>query len=145
MDIRAVRAALAAACGGIDGLTCTGYVPDAVAEPHFYAGEVEIDVNNAFGRGGHDVARVTCRVLVSRADDLAGQALLDTYLSRTGASSIRAALNTARGAPGQLALDGTCDDFSIDRIQGYRLYQVGETQYFGAEIIVRVIGSAEGP
>lgn len=144
MNISTVRDELAAAARGIANLTCTGYVPDSVAEPHWYAGEVEIDVNNAFGAGGYDVARVTCRLLVSRADDQAGQGLLDQYLSRTGDKSIRAALNAARGAPGQLALNGACDDFAIDRIQGYRLYQVGEVQYYGAEIIVRVIGSGEG-
>lgn len=152
MLIQSVRQAISdavdAGIAGVDGmwnLTCTPYVPDAVTVPHFYAGEVEIDVNNAYGSGGYDQARITCRVLVSRADDKTGQALLDELLSRTGTNSIRAALNIARGAPGQAALSGTCDDFSIDRIQGYRLYQVGDTQYFGAEIVVRVIGSGEGP
>lgn len=144
MNIAQVRRELAAAARGIDNLTCTGYVPDTVSEPHWYAGEVEIDVNNAFARGGYDKARVTCRVLVSRADDQAGQQLLDEYLSRTGDKSIRAALNTARGAPGEAALNGACDDFSIERIQGYRMYQVGEVQYFGAEIIVMVLGPGEG-
>ncbi len=144
MNISTVRERLAEAAASIEGLTCTGYVPDAVTEPHWYAGEVEIDVNNAMGRGGYDDARVTMRLLVSRGDDKAGQALLDEYLSRTGPKSIRLALNAARGAPGEYALGGACDDFSIERIQAYRLYLVGEVQFYGAEVIVHVVGSKEG-
>jgi hypothetical protein len=26
------------------------------------------------------------------------------------------------------------------RVQGYRMYQVGQTEYYGAELVVRVIG-----
>lgn len=142
MQISTVRTELANAASAIEGLTCYGFTPDAIAEPCFYTGEVEIEANNSFG--GYDVARITCRVLVSRADDQAGQKQLDDFLSRTGERSVRAAILAARGEPGEAALNGAADDLSIDRVQGYRLYKVGEYQYFGGEIIVRVIGSDEG-
>jgi hypothetical protein len=123
----------------IPSLNCFGYVPDAVPEPCFYAGEVEVDFDRAFGRGMDEI-RVTCRLLVSRADDRAGQAALDRYLAGSGPLSVKAALVAARGAPGEAALGGLCDDLHLMRVQAYRMYQVGEIQFFGAELIVRIIG-----
>lgn len=140
MDISQVKAAIAAAVGDqIASLNCFGYCPDSIPEPCFYAGEVEIDFDKTFGRG-QDEIRVTCRLLVSRADDRAGQQALDSYLSGSGPASVKAALVAARGAPGQPALGGVCDDLHLVRVQGYRLFQVGEVQYYGAELTVRVIG-----
>lgn len=139
MDLSVVRQELANAADTIAGLTCYGYVPDSISEPCFYAGEVEIDPKQTYG--GSDVALVTCRVLVSKADDRSGQMALDGYLSRSGAKSIRAALLAARGAPGELALNGAADDLSIERIQGYRIYETADSKYYGAEIIVKVIGT----
>lgn len=141
MDVSRVRQELANAAATITGLRCFGYVPDSVSPPCFFPAEVDIEPNQTFS--GSDKAFVTCRVLVSRADDRSGQKLLDELLSRTGSKSVRAALIAARGLPGQLALNGAADDLSIERIQGYRQYQVGsaEETYFGAEIIVKVIGS----
>lgn len=141
MDVSAVRAALADAVRDpiVVGLNALGYEPDAVPEPVFCAGEVEIDPNFVFG-GAYDMT-VVCRLYVSRADDKAGQQLLDAYLSKTGSKSVVAALRAARGAPGSPALGGVADDLNVTAINGYRLYQVGETQFFGAELRVRVIGS----
>ncbi|MGW4476805.1 hypothetical protein ACWENQ_44740 [Nonomuraea sp. NPDC004354] len=140
MDIGLIREGLAAAVkAGIPSLNCFGYCPDSVPEPTFYAGEVEIDFDRAYGRG-MDEARVTCRLLVSRADDRSGQAALDRYLAGSGPLSVKAAIEAARGAPGELALGGLCDDLHLTRVQGYRMYQVGEVQFYGAEMILRVIG-----
>lgn len=124
----------------VAGLNAYGYVPDSIPEPCFYAGEVEIDFDSVFGRG-LDEMRVTCRLLVARSDDRSGQDTLDQYLAGSGAKSVKTALEDARGAPGELALGGLADDLHVTRVQGYRLYQVGEVQYYGAEIIVRVIGA----
>lgn len=140
MDVGPIRDALADAVRvAVPTLNCFGYCPDSVPEPCFYVGEVEIDFDKTFGRG-MDELRVTCRLLVSRADDRAGQAALDTYLAGSGATSIKAALVAARGAPGVAALGGLCDDLHLVRVQGYRMYQVGEVQFYGAEMIVRIIG-----
>ena len=142
MDIAAIRQGLAAAADAIDGLTCYGFVPDAIVAPCFMACEVEINFDSAFGRG-LDTVTVTCRVLVSRADDKAGQSGLDAYLAGSGSSSLKAALEAARGAPGQSALDGACDDFRVTRVQGYRLYEHAGVDYFGAELTVMCIGSGD--
>ena len=140
MEPGAIRDGLAAAVKtGVPSLNTFGYCPDAIPEPCWYAGEVEIDFDRAFGRG-MDELRITCRLLVSRADDKSGQAALDRYLAGSGPDSVKAAIEAARGAPGEAALGGLCDDLHLMRVQGYRMYQVGEVQFYGAEMIVRIIG-----
>jgi hypothetical protein len=142
MDVSLVKAELAAAVAALNipNLDCYAFVPAKPSVPCFYTGEVLIEPNNTFR--GSDVADVTCRVLTSTADDADGQLLLDRYLSRSGTYSIRAALLAARGAPGQLALNGRADDLSIVRIDGYRMLVDPENgSYYGADLTVRVIGS----
>jgi hypothetical protein len=140
MNVGSIREALATTVKtAIPGLNCYGYCPDSIPEPCFYVGEIEIDFDRAFGRA-MDEMRLTCRLLTSRADDRAGQAALDAYLAGSGASSVKQALEDARGAPGQAALGGLCDDLHLTRVQGYRWYLVGQVEYYGAELIVRVIG-----
>ncbi|MFI6700317.1 hypothetical protein ACIBJC_15290 [Streptomyces sp. NPDC050509] len=145
MQISAVRDALADAARTVvlpttrAKLTCTGYTPDAVSEPHFFVGEYDVDFDKAYGRG-LDIAQFTCRVLVGLADDQATQRLLDAMLSGSGPASLKQALETARGAPGEYALGGAADDLHVMRIQGYRWYEHQATSYVGAELVVKVIG-----
>jgi hypothetical protein len=146
VQIKLVKKAIsdAVAVLEIPDLDCFPFVPAEPPIPSFYVGEVTLDPNQSFGPGpgGHDEADIVCRVLVSAAEDADGQGRLDDYLSRSGPYSIRAALNTARGLPGQLALGGTCDDFVITRIDGYRMIPTSNQGLaFGAQITVRVIGS----
>ncbi|GIJ51321.1 hypothetical protein Val02_82070 [Virgisporangium aliadipatigenens] len=138
MEISAVRKGLAAVvAAAIPELNCFGYVPNSIPEPAFVAGEVEVDFNKAMNRGLDQVS-VRCRVLVSRAEDEAGQALLDAYLSGSGPESIRAAIE---GTPGvSQTLGGVCDDLVVERIRGYRMYTVAGTEFYGAEFLVTVIG-----
>lgn len=107
MDISAVRDAIAAAASAATStpkLTCTGFAPDAITEPHFYVGDYTGDYNQT--HGGSELIEFTCGLMVGRPDDRAAQALLDGYLSRSGPASVKAAIEAARGAPGQPALGG---------------------------------------
>lgn len=146
MDITLVRERIAAAAAavvlpaGSPSLTCTGYVPDSVNAPHFFTGEVDVTYDLTYGRGT-DELQITCRVLVSRADDRSAQQILNAMLSGSGPASLKAAIEAARGAPGELALGGAADDLHLMRVQGYRWYEHNGTQYVGAELIIKVIGS----
>jgi hypothetical protein len=142
MDYSLVKQELANAItvAEIPGLDAYSYLPSSPHLPCFFAGEVSVEVNNTFG--GSDIAVVTCSVFVSAADDLDGQRKLDQLISRSGPYSVRTALMAARGEPGEFALNGACDDLSIDRIDGYGLIQVGNNEtFYGANITVRLIGS----
>lgn len=121
-------------------LTCYSYMPNDPELPCFVAGEVQIKVHNTMR--GADVLIVTCTVFVSASEDLDAQQLLDQLISNEGTASVRNALLAARGLPGQAALSGAADDLAIDEVNGYGLIQVGGNDaYYGANIIVRVIGS----
>ncbi|WP_329274775.1 hypothetical protein [Streptomyces sp. NBC_01451] len=143
MDIYNVRAQLALAASAVAlpkaSLTCTGYMPDAVNEPCFFIADYTIDFDKVMQRG-LDAITFTARVLVSRADDLAGQKLLDNMMSGSGTASLKDVIENARGAPGSAALNGYAHDFRVSRMQGIRLYEHNGLQYLGAEITIDVIG-----
>jgi hypothetical protein len=119
-------------------LTCCGYMPLKVSPPMFCVGGVELDPH--FTARARDAAYITGYVFTAMTDDQEGQELLDTYLSKTGVDSIRAALNAAGGKGSATALSGAADTMTIKKIEGYRTYPVGETMLFGAQIILHVIG-----
>lgn len=145
MDITGVRKALAKAAStvilpvGVGSLTTTWYLPDAVTEPHFFIAEYDQEFDKTFGRGLDEI-QFTSRLLVGRADEETAQEALDSILSGAGSASLREALESARGAPGQMALGGLADDFHVTQTRGNRWYEHAGTQYVGAEIIIRVIG-----
>ncbi|MFF1685932.1 hypothetical protein [Streptomyces sp. NPDC058254] len=145
MDITAVRQGLAAAAkavtmpSGVAKLKVFPYVPDAVAAPCFFVAEVDITYDKTFGRGTDELS-FTCRVLISAANDRASQRTLDALLSGSGPSSLKQAIEAARGAPGELALGGAADDLRIERVQGYRWYEHAGAEYVGAELVIKVIG-----
>lgn len=132
MDLVDVRAGLATAAAAVPGLNTSPHAPDAVDVPHFYPGESEIDYDRTFG-SGVDEAVITCYVLTSAGEDKDGQLLLDQLLGR-GDMSIKAALEADR------TLGGVCADLRVRRVQAYRRYGTGTDTFFGAQIIVYVIG-----
>lgn len=146
MQISQVRDAIADAArvvtlpAGIGKLVCTGYVPDAVVTPCFFVGEVEVNFDKAHGRG-MDELLFTCRVLAGRSDDRTAQRIIDALLSGAGTSSLKQAIEAARGAPGQMALGGLADDLRLERVQGYRWFEHAGATYVGAELAIKVIGS----
>lgn len=145
MQMSEVRDAIAAAAStvvmpaGIGSLVCTGYVPDSITTPAFFCGEYSVTFDRAMRRALDEV-ELTCRVLVSRSDDKASQRVLDGLLSGSGAASLKAAIEAARGAPGDYALGGLAHDLHVTRIQGYRWYEHDGIQYVGAELVIKVIG-----
>lgn len=136
MDITAVRLALATAADAIEGLNCYGFSPDAIVEPAFCAGRIEIDYDSAMGRG-MDSINVFCRVLASRADDEAGNAVLNTYLKGGGSTSLKAALQVDR------TLGGTCSTMRVRRVDSHRMFEHAGTDYFGAELTIEVHGRGD--
>lgn len=145
MQISPIRNAIADAArtvvlpDGVGKLTSTGYVPDSIAAPAFFVAEVEVTYDKAMGRK-LDELLFTCRALVGRTDDRTSQKILDSLLSGGGPASLKAAIEAARGAPGEMALGGLADDLHVQRVQGYRWYEHEGTTYVGAELTIKVIG-----
>lgn len=135
----ALREAAAAVVVDVD-VTWLAYVPDDVDPPCGFVQPDTITYDQAYGRGLVEV-RMFVTVVVSRTDDQAAQELLDAFLAGAGAGSVKAAIEAARGAPGELALDGTCHDVHVPSVEAYRWFEVGGTEYLGARWTVRCIGT----
>jgi hypothetical protein len=144
LDIDAVAIELAAAVTAaaitLNGVkvTATDFVPDALTPPHFAPAEFDNTFHRSFG--GRDEWLVTCRLFVSRSDDAEGQRTARQVASSTGSASIRAAIEATRGGAGGLALNGKADDLVVRSVRGPRLYQVGESNFYGVEFVVFVTG-----
>lgn len=143
MDIDDVYEAIAAAVNtaalDINGqrLTATAFAPDALTTPHFFPAEFVGSYEKSFN--GLAELVITGRLMLSRADDLSGQQMAQR-LAGTGESTIRSVIRSARGAPGQEALSGAADDIHLQRVQGPRLYEIGQASFYGLEFTIFVMG-----
>lgn len=122
-------------------LTALAYLPDAVSAPVIFTADIDVEFDRAFN-GGMDQVMFTLRLLVSRADDRAAQLLLDGYISGSGAASIRTAIELGRAINGAAGgtLGGAAADMHLKSMTAYRWFQVGDTQFLGAEFSLLVIG-----
>lgn len=123
-------------------LTVYAFLPDSVVVPCAFVRPDQIAFDKTMNRGTDEI---TCEVIlyVSRADDESAQELLDGYLAGSGPASFKTALVAARGAPGQPALGGACDDVHLVSARGYRWYRHNDITYLGAELTVRCIGEGD--
>jgi hypothetical protein len=90
-----VRDGLKTQLQAIEGLRVYDLIPDVVTPPCAVVGQLDFtfDINNARGL---DQAQVDVFVIVQRFSERAGQDKLDAYLSGSGTSSIKTAIETDR-------------------------------------------------
>lgn len=119
-------------------VTATAFQPDSLTPPHFYTAEFIETYDQT--HGGLTKLILTCRLMVVRGDEAASQQALQTLASSGATGNIRAALNAARGEPGQPALDGAASDLQLQRAQGPKLYEVAGVQFYGLEFTIQVWG-----
>jgi hypothetical protein len=97
-----VRTAIGVALDTIAGLRCFDYVPDSLAPPAAVVEPLEIDYDEAMNKG-LEFYRAYILVIVGRMSDRSSQDRLDAYLTDTGASSVKAALEADRTLGGACA------------------------------------------
>ena len=102
MTPNAVRAGIATALDTIAGLRCFDYVPDSLAPPAAVVEPLEIDYDESMN-SGTQFYRAFILVIVGRMSDRSSQDRLDAYLTESGASSIKAALEADRTLGGACA------------------------------------------
>jgi len=90
----------------ISGLRAYDLIPDTVTPPAAVVGQLDFtfDIDNARGL---DQAQVDVLVIVQRFSERSGQDLLDSYLSGSGATSIKAAIE------GDRTLGGTVNTLRV--------------------------------
>lgn len=143
MNITTVREEIAAAVNAMsDSLTCYAYVPSDGPTPFAYVQLESVTYDRAMRQGSEELI-LTLMVMVSRADDRASAEALDAYLSSTGASSLKAAIEAANGDPGELALNGAADFVHVTGTDAPpRWFEWGDgSKYHGAGLRIRVLGS----
>jgi len=106
MTPNGVRAGLGTALDTITGLRVFDYVPDSLSPPAAVVEPLEVDYDEAMQRG-LDFYRAFILVIVGRMSDRSSQDRLDAYVTGSGASSVKAALETDR------TLGGACSTLQV--------------------------------
>lgn len=106
MTPTAVRQGLATAMDTIVGLRCFDYVPDSLSVPAAVVEPLEIRYDQSSQRGSQ-YYRAFVLIIVGRMSDRSSQDRLDAYLGDTGASSIKAKIESDR------TLGGACSTLQV--------------------------------
>lgn len=118
-------------------VTASAFAPDSLIPPHFYTAEFDIPYDRTMA--AFSEMTLTCRLMLSRADDLSGQQQAK-LLASTGTGTLHQTFRGMRGAPGAAALSGACDDLHLQRVRGPRLFDIGQESFYGLEFTVFVMG-----
>lgn len=140
MRVAVANAASAVVCD--PPLTCFPYVPQDGPTPFLYVQVEGVAYDKAMARGMDEIV-LSLMVMVSTADDISGQRFVDALLSGSGSASLKAAIDAARGAPGEHALDGAADDIHLIGTESPpRWYEWRDgVKYYGVGLKALVIGS----
>lgn len=118
----------------ISGLRAFEYQPDNYTTFPFSFNQLNsVEYHRAF-QGGNVVYDFTIFVIVGRVSERTAQASLDGFLSYSGASSVRAAIE------GDLTLGGIVDSVVINRSTSIRGLTIGDAEYLSIEISLLVYG-----
>jgi hypothetical protein len=128
-SITNIRAGLATRLATISGLRTSSTQPDNPNPPIAVIIPDNTRYDDTFGRG-MDTTTFRIILIVSRAAEKYAQKKLDTYVSTTGSTSIKAAIE------GDRTLGGTVFDCRVTEMRNYGQISVGDVTYLGCEFIV---------
>jgi hypothetical protein len=131
-DLAAIRQALATALGGIAGLRVSPVFQAQVNPPQVIIMPQPRQALRFDALGGAVSYPLRIILLASYTEDASSQALMDSYLASSGASSIAAALAA------NPTLSGAVDYCNMDTVTGYGLMEWAGQQYLGSQILLTV-------
>lgn len=132
LDLGSVMDGLGVRLETISGLRVFDYTPDSASPPFAVVSlpdEVAYDFTKA---GGLDQATVPVHVLVSRVTDRGARDRLVPYVSSTGASSVKAAIE------GDVSLGGASDTVRVETAR-ISVMSVGGVEWLAATFNVDVV------
>jgi hypothetical protein len=106
-------------------------MPDTISPPVAIVNLQNLTFDNTFARG-LDTYNFVITVIVGRVGERSAQRLLDSYVSSTGASSVKLAIELDR------TLGGKCDTLRVTDMRNYGSIVIGEITYLAAEFNVAV-------
>jgi hypothetical protein len=130
-SITDLRAGLATQLGNVPGLRTTTETPDTISPPIAIVNVGNISYDRAFQRG-LDEYNFVITVIVGRVGERTAQRLLDSYISTTGTSSVKLAIELDK------TLGGKCDTLRVTDMRNYGSVVIGEITYLAAEFNVVV-------
>jgi hypothetical protein len=130
-SITDLRAGLATQLGTISGLRTTTETPDTISPPIAIVNVANVNYDRTFQRG-LDEYNFVITVIVGRVGERSAQRLLDSYVSTTGTSSVKLAIELDR------TLGGKCDSLRVTDMRNYGSIVIGEITYLAAEFNVVV-------
>jgi hypothetical protein len=127
--ISELRTGLATNLATITGLRTAATVPDNPNPPIAIILPQGVEYDNTFGRGMNTYT-FAVTVIVGRVSERSGQNALDAYVSSTGSSSIKIAIESDK------TLNGKAFDLRVIDSRNYGELTVGEVTYLSAEFTV---------
>ena len=117
----------------ITSLSVYGFVPDFVEPPTAVVGVMDsIDYDTSLQRGA-DRYEIPVYLYVGRVDAQDSQETLDGYLASTGASSVKAQIES------DVTLNSQAQSVRVTSASNYGVYNINNIDYLGVEFIVEVI------
>ena len=124
-----LRTGIANNLATITGLRTTPTIPDNPNPPIAVILPQGVEYDNTFGRGMNTYT-FAVTVSVGRVSERSGQNALDAYVSSTGSSSIKLAIESDK------TLNGKAFDLRVTDSRNYGELTVGEVTYLSAEFTV---------
>lgn len=124
--IAQMRAGIATNLQTIAGLRTSDTVPDNIQPPVAIVSPSAIQYDLTFQRG-LDLYNFTVMIVVGRASERQAQRALDAFCAGTGASSVKAAIESNR------TLTGLVNDLRVTSMRNYGSTLIGETTYLAVE------------
>ena len=126
-----IKSGLAANLATVSGLRAYAYQPDNVNTPFAWPLLDSIQYNGAMG-GGLITHKFTVSVVVGRSAERTAQTLLDGYLSYSGATSIRQAIESDR------TLGGVVQDLIVESANNISTLEANDATYLAIDFVVTV-------
>lgn len=117
----------------ITSLSVYGYVPDSIEPPTAVVGVMEEINYDASMQRGADRYEIPIYLYVSRVDAQDSQETLDSYLASSGASSVKAQVES------DTTLNSQAQSVRVISAGQYGVYNINNINYLGVEFTVEVI------
>ena len=132
-SLSSIRDGIKTNLANISSLIVFGYVPDSIEPPTAVVGVVDnIEYDSTMARGA-DTYNIPVFLYVSRIDAEDSQDTLDAYLASTGASSVKAQVES------DITLGGQAQSVRVVEADNYGVYTINNIDYLGCEFTIEVI------